>query len=140
MTLFYFTATGNSLDIAKKLAATLGADLRSIPQENELTEFSDDAIGIIFPVYAWNVPAILTRFLRRVRLSAAYRFAVVAHGGDPGNIGGVLAKLGTFDNVYTVETWSNYLPFNSDVPPVASDVSGAVRAIAASVSARECQS
>jgi ferredoxin len=137
MTLFYFTATGNSLDIAKKLASKLGARLRSIPQEHALTAFSDNVIGVIFPVYAWNIPAIVTRFLRRVALNAEYKFAVVAHGGDPGNIGGVLAKLLYLDNVYTVETWSNYLPFNSDVLPVATDASRDIEAIASSVASQE---
>ncbi|MDR0936775.1 MAG: EFR1 family ferrodoxin [Oscillospiraceae bacterium] len=137
MTLFYFTATGNSLDIAKRLGAELGAQLRSIPLEGATAEVSDDVIGVIFPVYAANVPAIVTRFLRRVRLNAGYTFAIAAHGGEPGDIGGVLATLAAFDNVYTIETWSNYLPFNPDVQPVAVDVSSDIERIAAAIRLKE---
>ncbi|SPW41113.1 Uncharacterised protein [Enterococcus faecium] len=49
MTILYFTATGNSLYVAKRL----GGKLISIPQmikENKY-EFSDERIGIVFPVF-----------------------------------------------------------------------------------------
>ncbi|MDR2588945.1 MAG: hypothetical protein LBC67_05905, partial [Spirochaetales bacterium] len=49
MTIFYFTATGNSLYAAK----TLGGKLYSIPQllKEGQFEFADDSIGFVFPVY-----------------------------------------------------------------------------------------
>lgn len=49
MKLLYFTATGNSLYIAK----SFGGELISIPSmvKSGTFEFSDDKIGIIFPVY-----------------------------------------------------------------------------------------
>jgi ferredoxin len=138
MTIFYFTATGNSLDVAKQLGAKFpNVELRSIPQECEIYEFSDDTIGAVIPVYAANLPALVTRFLRRVKLTAEYKFAVAVHGGDPGPIGGVLARVSDFDNVFDVETWSNYLPFNPDIPPVATDVSGDIEQIAAAIRARK---
>jgi ferredoxin len=140
MTIFYFTATGNSLDVAKQLGAQFpNTQLRSIPQEREITEISDDIIGAVFPVYAANLPAIVTRFLRRVSLKANYKFAIAVHGGDPGPIGCVLAKVSDFDNVFDVETWSNYLPFNPDILPVATDVSGDIEQIAAEIRARKTQ-
>jgi len=137
MKIFYFTATGNSLEIAKLLGDTFGAELLSIPQviKSGQQEFSDDKIGVVFPVYAYNLPAIVTRFFRSVKLTAEYTFAVVAHGGDPGNIGGVLAKAVKLDNVYTVRTWSNYLPFCDDVPPVHIDVSAGVAKISEEIKA-----
>jgi ferredoxin len=130
MTIFYFTATGNCLDISKKLGAKFNAVLRSIPQEGKFAEAADDSIGVVFPVYAANIPAIVTRFLRRSKLKAKYQFAIAAHGGEPGNIGGLLAKISDFDNVFTVETWSNYLPFNPDSPPVPIDVTKDIEKIA----------
>ncbi|MCL2408710.1 MAG: EFR1 family ferrodoxin [Oscillospiraceae bacterium] len=137
MTIFYFTATGNSLDIAKRLGAHFGAVLRSIPQADTATDYTDDVIGVVFPVYAWNIPAIVTRFLKRVTLTAQYKFAVAAHGGEPGEIGGILTKIAAFDNVFTVGTWSNYLPFNNDVPPVAVDVVPELTQIVRKIEARE---
>ncbi|MDR0905449.1 MAG: 4Fe-4S dicluster domain-containing protein [Oscillospiraceae bacterium] len=140
MTIFYFTATGNSLDAAKQLGAKFpNAQLRSIPQERDTIGASEDAIGVVFPVFAANIPAIVTRFLRRVNLKANYKFAVAVHGGDPGPIGGVLARISDFDNVFDVETWSNYLPFNPDIPPVATDISGDIEQIAETIRARKTQ-
>lgn len=49
MKIFYYTSTGNCLDVAKRI----GGELYSIPQllkENRL-EFEDEAIGIICPTY-----------------------------------------------------------------------------------------
>lgn len=53
---FYFTGTGNSLYVAKEL----DADFVSIPQvlKEERLEFSVDSIGIVYPVYGHEVPAI----------------------------------------------------------------------------------
>lgn len=53
---FYFTGTGNSLYVAKELAA----DFVSIPQvlKEERLEFSADSIGIVCPVYGHEMPAI----------------------------------------------------------------------------------
>ncbi len=60
MKVFYFTATGNSLAVAKKI----GGELISIPQvmNDENLEYKDDVIGVIFPVYGCNVPKIVSRF------------------------------------------------------------------------------
>jgi flavodoxin len=47
MKILYFTGTGNSLAVAKRI----GGELLSIPQEihkKEMT-YSDDAIGLVFP-------------------------------------------------------------------------------------------
>lgn len=47
MKILYFTATGNSLAVAKKL----GGELISIPQaiKNNQYEIKDDVIGFVFP-------------------------------------------------------------------------------------------
>lgn len=54
MTIFYFTATGNSLSVAKKL----GGELLSISQlvKEGRVDFADEVIGIICPVYCADVP------------------------------------------------------------------------------------
>ena len=61
MTTIYFTATGNSLYVAK----TLGGERLSIPQllrENRY-HIKADKIGIITPVYGFDLPKIVRRFL-----------------------------------------------------------------------------
>jgi|GEM_PF-872178 len=141
MKILYFTATGNCLDISRKLAANCGgAELLSIPQliKNGVGSIEDDVIGVVFPVFACNLPAIVTRYLRSAKLSASYKVAVVAHGGGPGGIANLLAATDFgFDNIFLVSTWSNYLPFNPDRKPVATDVTAACQAISADVRARK---
>ena len=54
MKTFYFSATGNSLSVAKRI----GGELISIPQiiNSEDKTVKDDVIGIVFPIYSLNFP------------------------------------------------------------------------------------
>ena len=75
MKIFYYTSTGNCLDVAKRI----GGELYSIPQllkENKL-EFEDEAIGIICPTYMWSVPSIVLEFLNKAKLKTDYLFAKI---------------------------------------------------------------
>lgn len=59
MTIFYFTSTGNSLAAAKRiLSSESGGTLISIPQviDSPSLEYSDDVIGIVFPIYGLASP------------------------------------------------------------------------------------
>ena len=78
MKIFYYTATGNCLDVAKRI----GGDLYSIPQllkENRL-EFEDEAIGIICPTYVWSIPEIVVEFLQKAKLKTDYLFGIITYG------------------------------------------------------------
>jgi NAD-dependent dihydropyrimidine dehydrogenase PreA subunit len=78
MTIFYFTASGNSLAVAKSLCDhTL-----SIPRflKGEKRTYSDDAIGIVFPCYVGSLPTVVERFLEQVRLEAPYIFGIMTYG------------------------------------------------------------
>ncbi len=84
--LYYFTGTGNSLKVAKDIAAKLGdtrlaAIRKPFPQSFDV---SADRIGIVFPVYMWGLPIIVKEFA--VHLNASpdkYIFAVATYGGFP---------------------------------------------------------
>lgn len=78
MKIFYFTATGNGLYVAKRI----GGELLSIPkmlQEGRST-FADDAIGFVFPCYGFGLPRQVIEFLRKSRFTAGYFFAVMTYG------------------------------------------------------------
>ena len=78
MKIFYYTATGNSLDVAKRI----GGQLYSIPQllkENKL-EFEDEAIGIICPTYVWSIPELVVEFLEKAKLKTNYFFGIMTYG------------------------------------------------------------
>ncbi|MFC1703786.1 EFR1 family ferrodoxin [Candidatus Omnitrophota bacterium] len=87
-TLFYFSATGNSLRIARDLAVELGdAQVIAIPKAITEQEIIVDAdrIGIVYPVYAWGMPSIVTRFIEKLKAnSGAYIFAIANFGGMAG--------------------------------------------------------
>lgn len=83
MIIFYFTASGNSLSVAKKI----GGDLKSIPQEMKLgnLNYEDDAIGIIFPIYANQPPKMVQEFISKAKMKADYFFAIGTYGFMSGN-------------------------------------------------------
>ncbi|MDR1530625.1 MAG: 4Fe-4S ferredoxin, partial [Clostridiales bacterium] len=78
MTIFYFTSTGNSLSVAKRI----GGNLISIPQiiDDAETHYKDDVIGVLFPIYSLAAPRMVRRFLEKVKLEADYTFAVGTYG------------------------------------------------------------
>lgn len=82
MKIFYFTATGNSLAVAKKLSG----ELISIPQVKGRQTFKDDVIGVVFPTYGCTVPPIVRKFLESMKLEADYTFAIATYGMDKGKV------------------------------------------------------
>ncbi len=81
MTIFYYTATGNSLTVAK----AFGGRLISIPQidHEESLRFTDDAIGIIFPVFHFTAPRRVQVFIRRAHFDTDYLFLIANYGNLP---------------------------------------------------------
>ena len=113
MTIFYFTSTGNSLSVAKRIGGTL----ISIPQiiNNSNLEYSDDVIGIVFPIYGFFIPKMVRIFLSKARLSADYIFAVGTYGNLPGacmcNMQKYALKYGNrIDYAESLLMVDNYLP------------------------------
>ena len=113
MTIFYFTATGNSLYVAK----TIGGKLYSIPQllKDNQFNFDDDSIGFIFPIYGFGLPKIVQKFLEKIQYKSQYTFAIGTYGNMHGSCMYNLAKyfknrgweLNYADAILMVD---NYLP------------------------------
>lgn len=86
--IFYFSATGNSLAVARSIAAGIGeAELVSIPgvMAGEI-DMAVPKIGLVFPVYAYGMPRIVADFVRKLKLDKNnYVFAVATGGGTPAN-------------------------------------------------------
>ncbi|HEY8889711.1 MAG TPA: EFR1 family ferrodoxin [Clostridium sp.] len=78
MKVLYFTGTGNSLYVAKKL----GGEYYSIPKliKEGRYEFEDEKIGIVFPCYYGGVPKIVEEFLNKAILKSEYIFSVTTYG------------------------------------------------------------
>jgi Fe-S-cluster-containing hydrogenase component 2 len=85
--IYYFTGTGNSLAVAKKIAAVLGnCELVSIASlqttTGDLTPLAD-RVGIINPVYFAGLPVMVAGFAERLDLSKVhYVFSIVTFGGS----------------------------------------------------------
>jgi len=83
MKVFYFTATGNSLDVAKRF----GGELCSIPKilKGNQFDFEDEKIGIVFPCYGFAAPGIVREFIEKVTLKSPYIFAIITYGNSLGD-------------------------------------------------------
>lgn len=84
MKILYFTATGNSLAVAK----VFGGELKSIPQlvRDGIKEIEDDIIGIVSPTYLADAPKMVASFLKNTSLKADYMFGVFTYGIEAGGI------------------------------------------------------
>ena len=110
---FYFTATGNSLFIAKQFS---DAPL-SIPQElkkSNLT-YEADEIGFVFPDYAAAAPVIVREFVEKAQFKAPYIFSVITFGNASVNVAewwnDWTKSKGLHNNyINTILMVDNYLP------------------------------
>lgn len=89
--IFYFSASGNSLALARDIAEKTNRKPVAIPSMmgNETIKIDADVIGIVFPVYyASNdcgIPLIVERFVNKLEaIHSKYIFAVCTHSGMPG--------------------------------------------------------
>lgn len=81
MRIFYFTGTGNSLWIAKKIANSFNAQAVSMTKcENEIID--DKVIGLVFPIYMGDAPWYVKKFLIDLKGNAEYVFAVSTFNGS----------------------------------------------------------
>jgi ferredoxin len=96
-TIFYFSATGNSLSLTRSLANELGnCEIVSIAKaiRNETIEVTTPKIGLVFPVFAWGLPRIVTEFVNKLTFKEKpYIFAITTCVAIPGNTLKELQKL-----------------------------------------------
>lgn len=88
--LYYFSGTGNSLAVAKKIAAALGecelVPIASLQKTNGRIVPPAERIGIVCPVYFTGLPSIVAMFAERLDpVAGEYIFAAVTHGGGGGS-------------------------------------------------------
>jgi len=115
--IYYFSATGNCLSIARKLAEKIGdSRVISIPniidRENSI---SGDRIGIVSPIYMYNVPYIVVDFIKKIK-QANYTFMVYAGAGGLGIGLKATKKLFAAQNIklsslFNIPMPDNYTPY-----------------------------
>lgn len=110
--IFYFTASGNSLAVARSIAQANGDALTDIGTANRgrldrgdetfeyrLPQGSD--LGFVFPVQAWTTPGLVDDFVRRLHLEAddgsafkpGYVYCVITCGAFVGNAARFFDKM-----------------------------------------------
>lgn len=83
--IFYFTGTGNSLQIAQDLCEKIGnCSIEKVAEYNG-EKIEAERICIVFPVYNWGIPLIIGDFLNKLNIDEqAAVYAVANFGGFPG--------------------------------------------------------
>ncbi len=82
--IYYFSGTGNTLVVAKRIAERLDGTLHPIAAVDRSEPIETDAsvIGITFPVYYADLPNIVRRFAEQlVCAEETYIFGVATYGG-----------------------------------------------------------
>lgn len=83
--IYYFTGTGNSLQIAEDIKNKLkNTEIAKIAEYNG-EKIECDTLGIVFPVYDWGMPLIIGRFLDNLNVNPnTYIYAVTNFNAMPG--------------------------------------------------------
>ena len=79
---FYFSATGNSMYVARQIEQ----DPVSIPQiiHSKNQEYTADRIGIVAPVYGHELPAMVKDFLKNAKFHTDYFYMILTYGNRHG--------------------------------------------------------
>jgi ferredoxin len=84
----YFSGTGNSLWSAKKIAQIIAGecDLINIGAEAQKDKITleADAVILVFPSYAYGLPIVVSRFIKKAVFKTAYIAVFVTYGSSPG--------------------------------------------------------
>lgn len=94
--ILFFSATGNTKYIAKRIASVTGdevVDLFQFINKKEYPEFhSDKPFVLAYPVHACSVPIFLRRFLKKCKFSGSKEMYIISTAGRFAGAGG---KIGT---------------------------------------------
>lgn len=100
--IYYFSGTGNSLRTARIIAEEIGGaalvSMRSSPEEVSAAEA--EVIGFVCPVYEWDVPKAVKRFISRLDINPqAYIFMtatyIAVHGRCFETVDAILREKGS---------------------------------------------
>lgn len=80
--IFYFTATGNCLDIARRL----DEDYRSIAQIKGENNYKAYKIGIVAPTYAFDIPQNVKDFIQNNTFETDYFYIICTYGNKTGGV------------------------------------------------------
>jgi nucleoside-diphosphate-sugar epimerase/ferredoxin len=95
--IYYFSATGNSLWSAKRIAKLLNSEyeLYNIGVEVEKSEIliEAEAVIFVFPAFAYAPPLVVSRFIKNAVIKTPYAASFVTYGTSPGGSLAVMKRL-----------------------------------------------
>lgn len=80
--LLYFTATGNSLYVAKQLEEERISIAQAIHDEEK--EYTAKRIGVVCPVFGHEMPPLVREFLSEARFDTEYFYMILTYGNRHG--------------------------------------------------------
>lgn len=110
---FYFTATGNSLYVARELDTNTVSIAQAV-HDREHT-YSDDTIGIVCPIFGHEMPELVKDFLAQSTFETDYFYVILTYGNRHANAAELAAEfLGEHgihaDYVNQILMADNFLP------------------------------
>jgi ferredoxin len=149
-TIYFYTGTGNSLWVARKLAEKIeNSELVPITITGTGKIDTDSKIiGFIFPVHIWGIPSPVIDFLNRLETDAAkYYFAIAVNAGQVAATLIQLKNLLQKKNIklssgFSMCMPSNYIPWGGAEPQAKQqnrfrDALDKINGIASSIRANE---
>ena len=92
--ILYFSATGNSLAVARQLAERLNERLMLLTEAVQQDLTAEKRIGLVFPTYDFNLPPAMHEMVAQLKISPqAYVFTVITCGSMVGNCVWVLRRI-----------------------------------------------
>lgn len=118
--IFYFSATGNSKHVARRLADALGEQMLSVLDVREpVSVTAGERLILVHPNYCGGVPSVIADFLRKGRFQLAADselILVITYGNNTGASSAIAAKYFKkntgryFDAMYSVKMPDNWTP------------------------------
>ncbi len=108
--IFYFSGTGNSKWVADKIAEKICDKAYDISELNDIPKLSyEKQIGFVFPIYAWGVPEPMNLFIKKLKKTNLFTFAVCTCGANAGLALKKLSSIYHLDSSYSVIMPNNYI-------------------------------
>lgn len=115
--IFYFSGTGNSRYIAKRISEALHDDAVDLNKKIKSGDSSaiktDSNITLVTPTYAWRIPRIVSNWLSETELVGAERiWFVMDCGGEIGNAAKYNKEIAEQKNLCYMGTAQIVMPEN----------------------------
>ncbi len=119
--IFYFSSTGNGLDVSNNLAEIIKSDVYFIPTTDVRVLEKYERIIIVTPVYSLGLPIPVKKFIKAIKeYSDKQYYCVLNYGGFSGNAAHFTQKLFQINNLPIQAIYKVKMPENftivSNVP------------------------